>query len=180
MKILHTILTVARKELLDMFRDRRTTALGLLLGPVLFPALILGMGSLAESRAKTQLESTLELPVIGADLAPNLVGFLESQNMKIEPAPEDIDARVRDQTHEVVLVIPPEYPEQWRGSRPATVELVYDSSRRDSDIPVERVRGALQRYGQQVGALRVVTRGLRPDVAVGVQVATRDVATPEA
>ncbi|HEU4813234.1 MAG TPA: ABC transporter permease [Xanthomonadaceae bacterium] len=180
MKTLHTILTVTKKELVDLFRDRKTAALGLLLGPILFPALILGMGSLAESRAKTQLESTLELPVVGAELAPNLIGFLESQNMSVEAAPEDLEGRVRDQTHEVVLVIPEEYPEQWRGSRPATIELVYDSSRRDSDIPVNRVRNAVQQYSQQVGALRVITRGLSPQVAAGVQVATRDVATPEA
>ena len=180
MKTLHTILTVATKELVDLFRDRKTAALGLLLGPILFPALILGMGSLAESRAKTQLESTLELPVVGAERAPNLIGFLEGRNMSIEAAPENLEDRVRDQTHEVVLVIPEEYPEQWRGSRPATIELVYDSSRRDSDIPVDRVRSAVQQYAQQVGALRVITRGLSPQVATGVQVATRDVATPEA
>ena len=180
MKTLHTILTVAKKELVDLFRDRKTAALGLLLGPILFPALILGMGSLAESRAKTQLESTLELPVVGAERAPNLIGFLEGRNMSIEAAPENLEDRVRDQTHEVVLVIPEEYPEQWRGSRPATIELVYDSSRRDSDIPVDRVRSAVQQYAQQVGALRVITRGLSPQVATGVQVATRDVATPEA
>ena len=180
MKTLHTILTVAKKELVDMFRDRKTAALGLLLGPILFPALILGMGSMAEKRARTQLESTLQLPVAGAEHAPNLVRYLESQNMAIKEAPEDIEARVGDQTHEVVLVIPPEYPEQWRSSRPATIELVYDSSRRDSDIPVNRVRNAVQHYAQQVGALRVVTRGLSPQVAGGVQVATRDVATPEA
>ena len=180
MKTLHTILTVAKKELVDLFRDRKTAALGLLLGPILFPALILGMGSMAEKRAKTQLESTLELPVVGAERAPNMVGFLESQNMSIEEAPEDLEARVRDQTHEVVLVIPEDYPEQWRASRAAKVELVYDSSRRDSDIPVNRVRSALQQYGQQVGALRIVTRGVSPGVATGVQVATRDVATPEA
>ena len=106
MKTLHTILTVAKKELVDLFRDRKTAALGLLLGPILFPALILGMGSLAESRAKTQLESTLELPVVGAERAPNLIGFLEGRNMSIEAAPENLEDRVRDQTHEVVLVIP--------------------------------------------------------------------------
>ena len=180
MKTLHTILVVARKELVDIFRDRRTTALGLLLGPILFPALILGMGSMAERRAKTQLESTLQLPVVGADHAPNLVGFLESQNMAVKPAPEDVDARVRDQTHEVVLVVPEDYAEHWRESRPARVELVYDSSRRDSEIPVERVQQALQQYSQQVATLRIITRGLSPVVTLPVQVAKRDVATPEA
>lgn len=180
MKTLPTILIVAKKELVDLFRDRKTAALGLLLGPILFPALILGMGSLAERRATTQLESTLQLPVVGAEHAPNLIGFLESQNIAIEPAPEDLDARVRDQTHDIALVITEDYAEQWRESRPARVELVYDSSRRDSDIPVERVKGALQQYSQQLATLRIITRGLSPGATLPVQAATRDVASPEA
>src|SRR5690606_20603268 len=61
-----SIWTVAKKELLDLFRDRKTMALGLFMGPIVIPALILGMGALAEKKMRTQLESTLELPVIGA------------------------------------------------------------------------------------------------------------------
>ncbi|GAB3737168.1 ABC transporter permease [Luteimonas pelagia] len=177
---INTILTVARKELLDLFRDRRTVMLGLLMGPILLPALILGMGAMVEKRMRTQLETTLELPIVGADLAPNLVAHLSSRNIEPMGAPDDIDGRVRDQTHEVVLVIPEAFPEQWRGSRSAEVELVHDSSRRDSDIPVTRVRSALEEYGRTVGALRVVTRGMSPEAIAAVRIAQRDVATPEA
>jgi sodium transport system permease protein len=174
------LLTVARKELLDLFRDRRTVMLGLLMAPILFPVLILGVGSMAEKRARTQLESTLELPVIGAEHAPNLVRQLESQNMKILPAPQDPDARVRDQTHDVMLRITPDFGEDWRESRSAGVELIYDSSRQDSQIPVQRVRGAIEQYSGQLGVLRIINRGVSPEVAQPVRVAQRDVATPEA
>jgi sodium transport system permease protein len=175
-----TILTVARKELLDLFRDRRTVMLGLLMGPIFIPALVLGMGAMMEKRMRTQLESTLELPIAGAEHAPNLVAHLSSRNIEPVDAPDDIDASVRDQLHEVVLVIPEAYPEQWRESRSAEVELVHDSSRRDSDIPVGRVSAALQEYARTVGALRVVTRGMSPEAIAAVRVAQRDVATPEA
>ena len=174
------LLTVARKELLDLFRDRRTVMLGLLMGPILFPVLILGIGSMAEKRARTQLESTLELPVIGAAYAPNLVRHLESQNMKILPAPKDPDARVRDQTHDVMLRIAPDFGTDWRESRSAGVELIYDSSRQDSQIPVQRVRGAIEQYSGQLGVLRIINRGVSPEVTQPVRVAQRDVATPEA
>ena len=73
---IRAIWTVARKELLDLFRDRKTMALGLFMGPIVIPALILGMGALAEKKMRTQLESSLELGVIGAELAPYLIAFL--------------------------------------------------------------------------------------------------------
>lgn len=177
---LAVIWTVAKKELIDLFRDRKTMALGLFMGPVLIPAMFLGVGALAEKRVRTQLESTQELPVVGAEHAPNLVAFLESRNIDILPPPADPDRAVRDQEHDLVLRIDPEFGEQWRGSRAAKVELVYDSSRQDSQIPVSRVRGVLTEYSRTVGVLRGIHRGISPEVAFAVQIGQRDVATPEA
>ncbi len=174
-----TVFIVARKELLDLFRDRRTVLMGLLLMPLLIPALILGAGTLAESRARTQLESTLLLPVIGAEHAPNLIKYLHAQNIEAQPAPEDPDGDVRAQTYDAVLRIAPDYGESWRESRSAQVELIYDSSRRDSQIPIARVRSAIEQYNRTLGVLRSIDRGLSPEVLAPVRIAQRDVATPE-
>src|SRR5690606_23009225 len=139
----NTVLTVARKELVDLFRDRRTVMLGLLMGPLLFPVLFLGIGSIAEKRARTQLESVLKLPVIGAEHAPNLVRYLATRDIEIIDPPADPERTLRAQEHDVVLRIPPEFPDEWRSSRMATIEVLYDSSRQDARIPVERVRAAV-------------------------------------
>ena len=40
---MNTLKTVWAKELTDLFRDRRTVVISLLMGPLLTPALILGM-----------------------------------------------------------------------------------------------------------------------------------------
>ena len=175
----NAVWTVAWKELLDLFRDRRTVMLSLLMGPLLFPVLILGMGSLAESRARVQLESVLDVPVIGAEHAPNLVRYLRTRDIVADDPPVDAERQLREQEYDVVLRIPPDYAERWRGSRMATVEILYDSSRQDSRIPVQRVRTALSEYSRQVGALRMVSRGLSPEASVAVLPAPRDVATPE-
>ncbi len=178
--MMSAIWTVAKKELLDLFRDRKTMMLGLFLGPIVMPALILGMGAMAEKKMRTQLESTLELPVVGAEHAPNLVAFLKGRNIEAKPAPQDPDREVRDQTWDVVLRIDPAFGEQWRASRSARVELIYDSSRQDSQVPVNRLRGVLLEYSRTVGALRGINRGVSPEAGFAVQVGQRDVATPEA
>ena len=85
---------VMRKELLDISRDRRTLALALLLGPVLYPTLMLGMGALAENRQKTQLDKVLEVPVVGAEHAPNLVTFLAGHGITATDPPA-----VRQRSH---------------------------------------------------------------------------------
>lgn len=171
---------VMTKELLDLSRDRRTVMLGLFMGPLLFPLLILGMGALAESRARTQLESVLKLPVIGAEHAPNLVAFLASQDIDAIAPPEDAEASIRAQRHDVILHIPEDYATRWGESRPALVEILHDSSRQDSHIPVARVESALRTYSRQVATLRLLARGVDPALGEALVPARRDLSTPEA
>lgn len=180
MSTLSTMWIVMVKELRDIGRDRRTLALTLLLGPLLFPALILGMGTLAEKRAKTQIDKTLEVPVIGMERAPNLVAFLATQGIKAVEAPADLEAALREQRQDVGLRISESFAEDWRAGRPALVEVMLDTTQRDSSIPGQRLRGALAAYSGQVGALRLLARGLDPSVAQPVNTGTLDVSTPEA
>ncbi|MFV0477409.1 MAG: ABC transporter permease [Parahaliea sp.] len=175
-----TLWVVTCKELVDLFRDHKTIALALLLGPIIIPTLILSISTLTESRMRTQLESTLELPVIGAEHAPNLMRYLKGYNIEVQPAPEEPDRAVREQQHEVILAIDATFAEQWRSSKPARAELIYDSSRQDSHIPVERLRTVLAQYSATVGALRTINRGVSPQTSQALQLAQRDVATPEA
>ncbi|WP_297801708.1 ABC transporter permease [Arenimonas sp. GDDSR-1] len=176
---MNAMIAVMKKELLDLFRDRKTVAISLLMGPLLFPALILGLGKLASNRVSTQLEKPLELPVIGAEHAPNLVHWLSGRNVVIKPAPANPEGEIAAQNVDVILVISKEYAEKWRASEPAPVAIWHDSSRDDARIPVERVSGLLENYGRSTGALRLLSRGISPSATQAVLVERKDLATPE-
>ena len=180
MSMFSTLWTVMLKELRDIGRDRRTLALTLLLSPLLFPAIILGMGTLTEKRARTQIEKTLEVPTIGREHAPNLVAFLATQGIRAVEPPADLEAALRDQRHDVGLRISASFAEDWHAGRPALVEVMVDDTQRDAAIPSRRVRAALSAYSGQVGAVRLRVRGIDASVAQPVNVGTLDVATPEA
>lgn len=175
-----TLWIVMRKELRDLSRDRRTLALTLLLGPLLYPLLFLGMGKLAESRVKSQIDKPLEIATIGAEHAPNLVRFLASQGLNTVAAPDDLTTAIRDQKIDVALRISPGFAKDWQEGRPALVEIVKDSTRRSADIPSSRLEAALGGYSQQVGALRLLARGIDAQVARPLDIATQDMATAEA
>ena len=177
---MNALTTVWLKELLDLFRDRRTMLISLLMGPLLMPALILGIGKLASDRISTQMEKPLEIPVVGAANAPNMVAWLEGQNIVVKPAPVDADAAIRSQAEDVILRIGGDFGTQWRGSVPATVEILHDSSRQDAQIPVQRLRALLDNYQRSVGALRLIARGISPTTAQPLRISDRDLATPEA
>lgn len=175
-----TLWIVLRKELLDAFRDRRMVLVALLLMPLAVPLVLAGTSALGERRQARQLEGTLELPVIGLEQAPNLVAWLEARNVRVVPGPHDPESEVRTQRREVVVRIGPDFADDWRASRPARLELIFDGSRPlASGATIARVRGLLEGYSSTVGTLRLVARGIHPAVANPLQVATRDVATPQ-
>ncbi len=176
---MNALITVWAKELTDLFRDRRTMMVTFLMGPLLMPLLIIGMLKLASDRMSTQAEKALEVPVVGAANAPNLIAWLEGQNIVVKPAPADPEDAIRSQREDVVLRIGEDFGKQWRGSVPAMVEILHDSSREDARIPVERLQNLLDSYNQGVGALRLVARGISPTTAQPLRVGDRDLATPE-
>jgi sodium transport system permease protein len=176
---MNAFMAVMKKELLDLFRDRKTFYLSLLMAPLLFPLLILGLGKLATDRISTQLDKPLELPVMGAEHAPSLVTWLKGQNVVIKPAPKNPEGEIAAQNVEVILSIPADYADKWRASEPALIEIWYDSSREDSDIPVERLESLLGNYSRTAGALRLLARGVSPVANQPVQLQKKDLATPE-
>ncbi len=172
--------SVARKELLDISRDRRTLFMALLLGPLIYPLMMFGMQYLTESRLKTELDRVLDVPVIGAEHAPNLVAHLGTLGIRAVAPPEDLDAAIAAQRVDVAIEIPAGFADDWHAGRPATVEVISDTTRRNAHTPVTRVREAIAVYGQQVGALRLLARGIDPSIAQPVAVGMRDTATEEA
>ncbi len=174
------IFTVMRKELRDFARDRRTFLLTLLTAPLLYPLLFLGMNKLTNLRAETQLEKDLSIPVVGIARAPNLVAFLASRGINATEAPADYEALIRSQREDLALVIDENFATDWQAGKPAKVEIVADTTRRTGDVQIARVRSVLTAYGQSVGALRLLARGVNPSVAAPVNVGTRDLATAEA
>ena len=175
-----TLFAVMRKELRDISRDRRTLVLALLLGPLLYPVLMLGIGKLGENRAKTELEKVLEVPVIGAERAPNLVAFLATRGIKAVPPPKDLDAAIARQDVDVALSIDADFGRHWREGDAAKIEIVADSTRRAADIPMARLRSALEGYRDQVGMLRLLARGIDPGITKPLAIGNRDLASAEA
>ncbi len=169
--------TVFRKEVRENLRDRRALFNSLLLGPLLFPLLFVGMMWFLESAEQERAEQTLELPVIGAQYAPSLIRFLEQQGTIIQPEPDDPDSMVRNQETPVVLRVLPEYPERWERGLPAPVELIIDPTRQESNAAIRRLKALLAGYGQQIATLRLQLRGVAPQLAAPVMVRDVDLST---
>jgi sodium transport system permease protein len=171
-------LVVFRKEVVENLRDRRALFNSVLLSPLLFPLLLLGMSYLAISTQEERAEKPLAMPVIGAEHAPNLVAFLRQNGVTVEEPVDDVEQRVRSQEVTMAMRIPSSFAEDWAAGRPATVELIADPTRGDSQSMLARTRSLLHGYGRQIGTLRMQLRGVSPLLSSPIAVREIDLSTP--
>jgi sodium transport system permease protein len=152
----------------------------LIIGPLLGPLLFVVLTKTLIGREIERAEKPLPVVVIGADYAPNLVSALEQAGLERKPEVANPEAAVRAQQVDLVLRIPASYVEQWRAGNSAQVDILYDSSRREVNSQVQRLRSMLYSQSQLLGSLRIVARGLSPELTRPIQIAERDQATPQA
>lgn len=175
---------ILRKEVTDNLRDRRsltTMAVSIIVGPLL----MFGFLWFAEKTVKEETDlvnaEAVQLPVIGAEHAPNLMNWLRQNNIDILDAPENPEQTIKSGQHRVVLVILEDFSESFTSGTTAPLRLIHDSSISGLEkIGYSAVRNALNSYGAQIGAMRLAARGVNPQIVRAIQVNVSDVASPQA
>lgn len=166
---------VMLKEILDNLRDKQTVFYALLFGPVLMP-LILG-GSIIVSLKQLSIDFDLVTPlaVVNAEQAPNLTEFLHSNNIDIEPAPEDPEKAVRRGDTALVLKVMPSFGEALRAGKPAPLTVLVNDADKNSSREARKVIALLQAYERTINALRMQHRGIDPNVFNSLDISREDV-----
>ena len=175
-----TILTVCRKEVIENSRDRRTLFSTLLFGPLFGPALFAIMINVIISQALSGAEEDITLPIVGQEHAPNLVDFLRRRGVEASADLESLEeatAAVREGEHEIVLVISPEFPANFRAGGDARVTLVFDPSQTRLNLSTRRVRGLLNAYSRRHAFMRLQARGINPLLIRPITIDDFDIST---
>jgi len=165
---------VARKELREVVRDRRSLTSALfyaLWGP---GVMAIALMSLARDRGP---EPPLTLAVSGHSHAAALTGFFAERSVILLPAPDDPAQAIRARELPVALLVDDDYPGNFTAARPARLTLLFDASWTDSNRKAARVRGLLTDYARRVGDARLVLRGISPSAVSPFRIAERDLST---
>jgi sodium transport system permease protein len=169
------------KEMKENLRDRRTLLSALLFGPLFGPIMFAVMIGLLLEKTVSEFDQKVALGVSGSALAPNLIRFLEQNDVAVERLHLDLSsarAAVRSGRHEAVLLIAPEYPQRLTAGLPAPVMLVSDSADNRTAKYVARVRALLNAYASQLAGSRLLARGVSAEVIRPIAIDEVDVSTP--
>lgn len=159
-----------KKEVMDASRDKRSVVAGLYyaigapLGIcILFTLLLQQLAS--PDALKITIENSLS--------APNLVAHLK--NNDIAMATDNTDSKLKP----IILQISDDYQKNMREGRPATVTLIADKSDDKLRKHIQRVEKTLALYNSEMASLRLITRGVDPQLMRVLAVEVNDQATPD-
>jgi sodium transport system permease protein len=173
---MHPVTVVLGKEVRDAARDKRALLTAFLF-PVLSPLLVYFMMT-AIIELQTDADK-MTIPIIGGEHAPALVQWLQEQDVHLEKFDGDAKQVVRDKDKELVVIIPDDFQQKFGELKTVQIEIVSDGSRTDSQPKIRRVHDLLRQYNQEIGALRLIARGVSPDVTRVVMSQHIDVASKE-
>ncbi len=168
--------TVFGKELKDGRRDKRSL-MSAFLFPVLAPVLVYAMMT-AIINLRTQAQQTV-IPVVGMENAPAFIQWLREQDVKVEDFEGDPKQAVKEKKRELVVIIPDNYQKRFSESKTAAIEIVNDGSRNDARATVSRFQRLVRRYNNTIASLRLVARGISPEVMRVVTAEDIDVASKQ-
>ena len=179
---MNVIWTVFRKEFTENLRDRRTVFTALVFGPLIGPLVLATMLQLMVNRNESGADKPVEIAVVHAERAANLMSWLAQNNIKVEAVTLDSDSireAIRDHKHPVVLEVPEDYGQRLAAGDAAPLLLYADGSDASNTRLVGRIRRMLGRYSTSLGQLRLLARGIDPGIADPVAVQDIDVSTPK-
>jgi sodium transport system permease protein len=173
--------TVLVKECRDNLRDRRTILSSFSLA-LLGPAVFIGLMTFVLNTTIGESDDPVEVTIVGADHAPNLVSHLATQNT-ITTYLETDDPRneITSRRHDLVLVIGEDFQERFSEGQIIPLTLWHDSSKIGSSRRhFSQMRGMIRDYARTIGLLRLQLRGVEPSVANPIIVQEMDTASPAA
>ncbi len=171
------------KEVIDNFRDKRTL-LTILASTIFGPLLLFSFLWFAEKTIKDETDSVraepIQLAVVGAEHAPNLMTWLVQNNFAIKEAPKDYEQAVRDGDERMIVKITDDYPKRFATGETAPILLIHDSSIAGLEkIGYQTLQRAIYTYGNRISSLRLQARGVSPKVIQSIRINVSDVAPAE-
>ncbi|GKX68635.1 ABC transporter permease [Inconstantimicrobium mannanitabidum] len=152
--------TVLKKELIDILRDKKTIILGILLPILLYPLMTFGLSKLAESSMSTSNKTfTVTIKDEGKSSVRDLLNQQQQIKIKIKDF-SDAEKSLKDGETSLIIEVPKAFDESVSKEQQAKIKLTYDDKSQDSSMLKSTVSNMLSEYSQQLAVKRLQAKNI--------------------
>ena len=174
-------LTIAKKELTDITRDRRTIIMMIVLPFVLIPGLFGVVYTIQSQQAEKATEQQMKVSFFGQEYAPELYqAFADLDKVIIlDQIPADsVDSYIQNEYLDAAIYVNREYQESIDQNKQAPIIIKFKGT--DSfGITRDRIKSLLTAQENQIITKRMNQLSLKPDIVKAYQIEYKDVASTQ-
>lgn len=150
---------VFKKELMDLFRDRKTLISSILVPIIIFPLLFLVMGNSMESMTK-KVQENLNVAIKDNSQGSQIANFLKEQkNIKVIES-TNLDEDLKNGKILVAIEIPENFDENIKNEKTVNLKMSYDNSSQSSQMAIESLNLILEGYSKAIVEQRLMDRNI--------------------
>ena len=174
-------LTIAKKEVIDIFRDRRTIIMMVVVPLFLIPVLLGTVFKITKSMAEKASEKQLKVQIYGQEYAPDLYqAFADMDKVIIlDQIPTDsIQSYIQQEFLDVAIHVDSDYKVNIAKNGQAKIRIQFKGT--DSfGITKDRINGVLKKFENQIVSERMDRLNLKPEVVRAYNINYEDVASKQ-
>ncbi len=171
----HKVWVIARKEIKEILRDRRTLFMAIVFPLILYPLLIVGLIQATVVEAQHAERQKPLVVLAGSQSAPQFAkAFEDAENVRVST----FGGRRLPADAAIGVVFPKDFASSVETGGTADVEVLYDSANQASIDALDKVMAVVEKYNGSLLDKRLAAEGLEPAFVHPVKVEQKDVATP--
>tara|TARA_B110000014_G_scaffold56917_1_gene38469 strand:+ start:480 stop:1670 length:1191 start_codon:yes stop_codon:yes gene_type:complete len=174
-------LTIAKKELTDITRDRRTIIMMIVLPFVLIPGLFGVVYTIQSQQAEKATEQQMKVSFFGQEYAPELYqAFADLDKVIIldQITADSVDSYIQNEYLDAAIYVNREYQKSIDQNKQAPIIIKFKGT--DSfGITRDRIKSLLTAQENQIITKRMNQLNLKPDIVKAYQIEYKDVASTQ-
>ncbi|HFC01211.1 MAG TPA: ABC transporter permease, partial [Phaeodactylibacter sp.] len=174
------LLTIFKKEMIDMLRDRRTMLTMIVMPMILIPAIMSVTTYITQKRIDKAKAKDIKIAINPNGNGAELVArFARQKDVKIIEgvAPDDYKKLIREDSLDLALEISENFDAQITSGKTANVEIFYDKT--DEGFYMERMKKTIQKYNDLVLQSRLDSIGSTMTMITPIQTEESNVYTQQ-
>ncbi|MGB9679642.1 MAG: ABC transporter permease [Thermoanaerobacteraceae bacterium] len=167
---------VLKKELKDIFRDKKTWIVTILLPPLFIPIMMyIGIGG-AESISEQKISET-KIVVLDEGNNAKFINYLKSTGISIVTGLQNPKESLEKGDIRAILVIPYDFDKNIEEGKNADLVIQVDMSNMKSSNAENMIRGLIKEYANNIVKQRLIAKGIDPKILDPIAIKTENIAS---